>query len=126
MKYFLWVFIGFLLISTPFANSIYPLDNSRKEAQFNYLLKEFRCLVCQNQNLADSDAALAKDLRLKIYQMVQAGKSDSEISDYLASRYGDFILFKPPVKAATWLLWFGPFLFLILGFIIFKRTCFNE
>ena len=71
MKYFLWGFIGFLLISTPFANSIYPLDNSRKEAQFNYLLKEFRCLVCQNQNLADSDAALAKDLRLKIYQMVK-------------------------------------------------------
>jgi cytochrome c-type biogenesis protein CcmH len=108
------------------ANSIYPLDSAKKEAQFNHLLKDLRCLVCQNQDLADSNAELAKDLRLQVYQLVKEGKSDSEIIEYLTSRYGDFILFKPPVKAITLLLWFGPFLFLVLGVLIFWRTCFKR
>lgn len=107
------------------ANSTYPLDSAKKEAQFNHLLKDLRCLVCQNQDLADSNADLAKDLRDQVYQLVKEGKSDTEISDYLTSRYGDFILFKPPVKAITLLLWFGPALFLLLGFLIFWRTCFG-
>jgi cytochrome c-type biogenesis protein CcmH len=115
-----------LLTSLSFANSIYPLDSAKKEAQFNHLLKDLRCLVCQNQDLADSNAELAKDLRLQVYQLVKEGKTDTEISDYLTSRYGDFILFKPPVKAVTLLLWFGPFLFLLLGFFIFWRTCFKR
>lgn len=117
-----------LLICTSltFANSIYPLDSVKKEAQFNHLLKDLRCLVCQNQDLADSNAELAKDLRLQVYQLVKDGKSDSEISDYLTSRYGDFILFKPPIKSVTLLLWFGPFIFLLLGFLIFWRTCFKR
>ncbi|CEG56369.1 cytochrome c-type biogenesis protein [Legionella fallonii] len=115
-----------LLISVTHANSIYPLDTAKKEAQFNHLLKDLRCLVCQNQDLADSNAELAKDLRLQVYQLVRDGKTDTEIRDYLTSRYGDFILFKPPVKAVTLLLWFGPFLFLILGCIIFWRTCFKR
>lgn len=108
------------------ANSVYPLDSSKKEAQFNHLLKDLRCLVCQNQDLADSNADLAKDLRLQVYQLVKDDKSDTEIIDYLTARYGDFILFKPPVKGVTILLWFGPFLFLVLGFIIFWRTCFKR
>ncbi|MBL7479917.1 cytochrome c-type biogenesis protein [Legionella bononiensis] len=117
-----------ILLNMPvgFANSAYPLDSARKEAQFNHLLKDLRCLVCQNQDLADSNAELAKDLRLQVYHLVQEGKSDSEINDYLTSRYGDFILFKPPVKAVTLLLWFGPFVFLLLGFLIFWRTCFKR
>lgn len=105
------------------ANEMYPLDSAKKEAQFNHLLNKLRCLVCQNQDLADSNAPLAKDLRLQVYQLIQQGKSDSDISDYLTSRYGDFILFKPPVKALTWLLWFGPFVFLVLGLFIFWNTC---
>ncbi|MCL9683439.1 cytochrome c-type biogenesis protein [Legionella maioricensis] len=120
---------GFLILlfaSLSFANSIYPLDSAKKEAQFNHLLKDLRCLVCQNQDLADSNAELAKDLRLQVYQLVKEGKTDTEISDYLTSRYGDFILFNPPVKAVTLLLWFGPFLFLLLGFFIFWRTCFKR
>jgi len=108
------------------ANSTYPLDSPRKEAQFNHLLKDLRCLVCQNQDLADSNAELAKDLRLQVYELVKEGRSDSEINEYLTSRFGDFILFKPPVKAATWLLWFGPFVFLMLGLVIFWRTCFQR
>jgi cytochrome c-type biogenesis protein CcmH len=116
-----------LLLSSPtFANSVYPLESAKKEAQFNHLLKDLRCLVCQNQDLADSNAELAKDLRLQVYQLVKDGKSDNEISDYLTSRYGDFILFKPPVKTVTLLLWFGPFLFLLSGFFIFWRTCFKR
>lgn len=123
--YFLAIF-GLLFMPLVLANSAYPLDSPRKEAQFNHLLKDLRCLVCQNQDLADSNADLAKDLRLQVYQLVKDGKSDSEINDYLTSRYGDFILFKPPVKAVTVLLWFGPFLFLLLGFLIFWRTCFKR
>lgn len=110
-------------LSPVLANSVYPLDSAKKEAQFNHLLKDLRCLVCQNQDLADSNADLAKDLRNQVYQLVKEGKSDSEINDYLTTRYGDFILFNPPVKAVTYLLWFGPALFLLLGFVIFWRTC---
>lgn len=113
---------GLLFTGLSAANSMYPLNSIKQEAQFNHLLKELRCLVCQNQNLADSNAPLAKDLRLQVYQLVQDGKSDTEIYNYLTSRYGDFILFKPPVKAVTWLLWFGPFMFLMLGVFIFWRS----
>ncbi len=116
--------VSLLFLSSVLANSVYPLDSARKEAQFNHLLKDLRCLVCQNQDLADSNADLAKDLRNQVYQLVKEGKSDSEITDYLTARYGDFILFKPPVKTVTYLLWFGPVLFLLLGFLIFWRTCF--
>ncbi|KTD62787.1 cytochrome c-type biogenesis protein [Legionella shakespearei] len=121
-----YLLLCFLFASMGHTNSIYPLDSAKQEAQFNHLLKDLRCLVCQNQDLADSNAELAKDLRLQVYQLVKEGKSDSEITGYLTSRYGDFILFKPPVKGATLLLWFGPFLFLLLGFLIFWRTCFKR
>lgn len=123
---FLFVLLIFFPFQFAYTSTAYPLNSPGQEAQFNHLLKELRCLVCQNQDLADSNAELAKDLRLQVYELVKEGKSDTEISDYLTSRYGDFILFKPPVKAVTYLLWFGPFLFLILGFIIFWRTCFRQ
>lgn len=105
------------------ANTFYPLPTSRQEAQFAHLLKELRCLVCQNQDLADSNAGLAQDLRQQVYLFVKEGKSDREIIDYLTSRYGDFILFKPPMKLLTWFLWFGPVLFLLMGLSIFWSTC---
>jgi cytochrome c-type biogenesis protein CcmH len=105
------------------ANTLYPLETTKQDAQFNHLLKELRCLVCQNQDLADSNAGLAKDLRNEVYQLVKTGKSDNEIIQYLTARYGDFILFKPPVKGVTVLLWFGPALFLGLGLFIFWHTC---
>ncbi|MCC5793037.1 MAG: cytochrome c-type biogenesis protein CcmH [Legionellaceae bacterium] len=105
------------------AQTLYPFATLQQEAQFKHLLAELRCLVCQNQDLADSHAPLAKDLRDQIYDMVQAGKSDQEITGYLADRYGDFILFKPPVKPLTYVLWLGPLLFLLSGGFIFLRTC---
>lgn len=116
-----------LLVLTPvYATSLYPLSTEKQEAQFNYLLKELRCLVCQNQDLADSNADLAQDLRRQVYDFVKQGKSDQEIINYLTARYGDFILFNPPVKAVTSLLWFGPLVFLLLGLVIFWRSCFKR
>ncbi|KTC94506.1 cytochrome c-type biogenesis protein CcmH [Legionella erythra] len=123
-KWLAYVFILMICLSgSAQANSFYPFDSSRQEAQFNHLLKELRCLVCQNQDLADSNADLAKDLRAQVYDLVREGKSDSEIIQYLTDRYGDFILFNPPVKWVTALLWFGPILFLVLGLLVFWRTC---
>src|SRR5437867_3552368 len=79
------------------------------------LSRELRCLVCQNETLADSRADLAEDLRNQIREQMKAGKSDKEILAYLTQRYGDFVLYNPPVKATTYLLWFGPFILLIGG-----------
>ena len=125
MRYLMMLLSGLVFITSGFANSLYPLETPQKEAQFNHLLKNLRCLVCQNQDLADSNAGLAKDLREQVYHLVQEGKTDNEVEQYLASRYGDFVLFKPPVKGVTLLLWFGPLFFLILGVLIFWRTCFS-
>lgn len=121
VKAFLFVF--FFMSTVLYANTRYPFETVRQEAQFSHLLRELRCLVCQNQDLADSNAALAKDLRQEVYTLVKEGKSDSEIMGYLTERYGDFILFKPPLKGVTALLWFGPALFMLFGVFIFWRTC---
>jgi cytochrome c-type biogenesis protein CcmH len=79
---------------------------------------DLRCLVCQNQTLADSNAPLAEDLRREVRGLAVAGKSDDEIRAFLVARYGDFVLYKPPVKGVTWLLWFGPFALLLLGGVV--------
>ncbi|WP_419420651.1 cytochrome c-type biogenesis protein [Legionella sp. D16C41] len=123
MKKFIFLCCLILWLPGGFASTLYPLPTAKQSAQFEHLLKELRCLVCQNQDLADSNASLAKDLRDQVYTMVNEGKSDTEIINYLTSRYGDFILFNPPVKGVTVLLWYGPILFLLLGFFIFWRTC---
>ena len=118
----------FLFYSQATANSLYPFDTPKQDVQFTRLLRELRCLVCQNQDLADSNASLANDLRNEVYTLVKKGQSDDDIIHYLVKRYGDFILFNPPIKATTLLLWLGPGVFLLLGLIIFwrigvKRTC---
>ena len=88
------------------------------EARLKNLEEELRCLVCQNQTLADSTAPLAEDLRREVRELALQGKSDAEIKQYLVARYGDFVLYKPPVKPTTWLLWFGPFAFLLGGGLV--------
>lgn len=88
----------------------YPFDSLAQEQRFRTLVEEFRCPKCQNQNLADSNAPLAKDLRQIIYSKVKANESDEAIASFLQERYGDFVLYRPPVKASTLLLWFGPLL----------------
>ena len=81
------------------------------------LAEELRCLVCQNQSLADSNAELAIDLKRQIREQVKAGKSDSQVIDYMVERYGDFVLYRPPFKASTAVLWVGPFLLLLAAVI---------
>lgn len=85
------------------------------EERLKRLESQLRCLVCQNQTLADSDAPLAGDLRREVRALASSGKSDDEIRAFLVARYGDFVLYQPPVKATTWLLWFGPLLLLAGG-----------
>jgi len=104
------------------AHDLYPFDNPKQSAQFQHLLRDLRCLVCQNQDLVDSNAELAADLRQEVYILVQQGSSDEDVIHYLTSRYGDFILFNPPVKSITYFLWGAPVLFLLIGLFIFKRT----
>ena len=87
------------------------------QARLKNLSTELRCLVCQNSTLADSDAPLAQDLRNEIRKLIETGKSDEEVVAYLVARYGDFVTFRPPVNASTALLWFGPFIMLIIGLI---------
>ena len=85
------------------------------DARLKALENELRCLVCQNQTLAESNAPLAEDLRKEVRDLATGGKSDDEIRAYLVARYGDFVLYKPPVKSTTYVLWFGPFLLLATG-----------
>ncbi|HZP92893.1 MAG TPA: cytochrome c-type biogenesis protein [Burkholderiales bacterium] len=92
-------------------------DDPALEKRVVQLTSELRCLVCQNQSLADSHADLAIDLRNQIREMMRAGKSDAEIRDYMVQRYGDFVLYRPPLKATTVLLWAGPFALLLAGFV---------
>jgi cytochrome c-type biogenesis protein CcmH len=98
-----------------------PLEDPQIEQRMKNLTQQLRCLVCQNETLADSQADLAQDLRREIREQMQAGKTDQEILSFLTQRYGDFVLYNPPVKAATYLLWFGPFLLLIVGTIVLFR-----
>ena len=93
-------------------------ENKNLEERYYLLIEEIRCLVCQNQSLADSNAPLAQDLRNEVFKMIQANKSNNEIMEFLVERYGDFVLYRPPLKKNTWLLWFGPFLFLVIGFFV--------
>ena len=115
-KLFIISFFLFCLISnTQAAQDFYHFDQPSQQQRFDSLTTELRCLVCQNQNLAESNAALATDLRGQIYQQILKGQSNKQIIDYLVSRYGDFILYRPPVNVATLGLWFGPLLLLIVG-----------
>lgn len=92
------------------------------ETRFKSLISELRCLVCQNQSLADSDADLAHDLRREVYELMDQGKSDQEIIDFLVARYGDFVLYNPPLKPETWILWYGPFGLLAAGLVVLLYT----
>jgi len=107
------------LLSTP-AVAIDPhdFDSPEQEARYQRLTEELRCLVCQNQNIADSGAPLAKDLRTQVLEMLKQGKTDTQIKTYMTDRYGDFVLYSPPVKTSTWVLWFGPGLILV-GALLF-------
>lgn len=87
------------------------------QKRYHAILEELRCLVCQNQTLADSSSELATDLRVEVKNMLENGRADQEILDFMSARYGDFVLYNPPVKSHTLFLWLGPFVFLLIGVI---------
>lgn len=90
-------------------------EDAAEEARFDALASELRCVMCQNQSLADSNAQIARDLRDEILRLMRQGRSDAQIEQFLVARYGEFVLYKPRVEARTWLLWFGPALVLLAG-----------
>lgn len=95
-----------------------PFEDAAEEARFRALAEELRCVMCQNQSLADSEAGIAQDLRREVFDLMRQGHSDEEIKQYLTDRYSDFVLYRPPVVARTWLLWFGPALVLVAGVVV--------
>ncbi len=101
---------------------VLSFDTPEHEARYNKLIAELRCLVCQNQNLADSNAELAVDLRRKTYEMVSKDKTEKEIAAFMVQRYGDFVLYRPPLNSSTLLLWIGPFIILLIGVSLLIRT----
>ena len=111
--------------------SVQAIDPDRIEdpelrARYERITEELRCLVCQNQTIADSNAELAVDLRRQVRKMLEEGASDDAIRDYMSSRYGDFVLYKPPLSSRTAALWFGPFVLLLVGLIVMARVVRNH
>jgi len=100
----------------------YHFDDPAKEEDFRSLIGEMRCLVCQNESLAASNADLAVDLRNEIYGMMKGGQSKDDIVDFMVQRYGDFVLYSPPVKPTTYPIWFGPLLLFLLGAFLLMRA----
>ncbi len=111
-----WMAVAGLLVSSAWAGEARPnAENPEIEARLIRLAEDLRCLVCQNESLAGSRAELAEDLRREIRQQMLQGKSDAEVIQYLTDRYGDFVLYRPPLKPLTYLLWGAPVLFAVLG-----------
>ncbi len=99
----------------------YEFSSPEREALYLELTQELRCLVCQNQNIADSNAELAKDLRRKTYEMIKKGENKDQIVEFMVARYGDFVMYKPPFKSSTLILWLGPVVIFILGLLMLIR-----
>tara|TARA_B100000029_G_scaffold515259_1_gene621389 strand:+ start:2743 stop:3150 length:408 start_codon:yes stop_codon:yes gene_type:complete len=126
-KFFILImFLFFISLFTNISFSVEPdeiLQDKKMELRARIISKNTRCLVCQNQSIDESNAPLAKDLRIIIRNKIKEGKTDNEIYKFLTDRYGDFILLNPPVKYSTLMLWFLPFLFLLVGiFVIYHHN----
>ncbi|GAA4864653.1 cytochrome c-type biogenesis protein [Luteimonas vadosa] len=120
MKRFLLAVLLALLPATVLAQAgqdAAPLKfaDAGEEARFRALVAELRCVMCQNQSLADSDALIAHELRREVLALMRQGKDDREVKQFLVARYGDFVLYRPRVESRTWALWFGPLLLLLAG-----------
>ncbi|HAV86951.1 MULTISPECIES: cytochrome c-type biogenesis protein [Stutzerimonas] len=127
MRSLLAVFVGLLISLVAYgAIDTYEFRDEAERERYRTLTEELRCPKCQNQNIADSNAPIAMDLRKEIFRMLEEGQSNDQIIDYLVARYGDFVRYRPPVTKTTLLLWYGPAALLILGlgvlaFIIVRR-----
>jgi len=124
MKFLMLLFLLTLSISSHAVDSR-QLSDPKQQESYETLTKELRCLVCQNQTIADSNAELASDLRRQVYEMLQQGKSEQDIIRFMTDRYGDFVLYKPPFEGKTSVLWIAPVVFLLVGllalFFVIKR-----
>lgn len=116
------LFALFLALPAQASFDNFDFSGDVTEKRFQNLVSKLRCLVCQNESLAGSQAELAKDLRREVYDLMMSGKNDSEVVDFLINRYGDFVLYQPPLRPSTWLLWIGPFVFFALAaFLLLRR-----
>jgi len=124
MRYFIHFVIGLLLIQAPFAESIEvsEFETTNQQSRYTYLIENIRCPVCQGQSIGGSNSELAKDLRDKVREMIIGNQSDSDIYLFMVERYGDFVVYKPPVSPKTYLLWFAPILALLLSLIYLFRS----
>ena len=116
MKRLLFIFL-LMMSGSSYAVDTHQLSDPKQQESYETLTKELRCLVCQNQTIADSNAELAGDLRRQVYEMLQQGKSREEIVQFMTDRYGDFVLYKPAFKGKTSVLWIAPVVFLLMGLI---------
>jgi cytochrome c-type biogenesis protein CcmH len=114
-----WILLGLMWSITAFAIDTAPaFDNPTEQSRYERLIHELRCLVCRSETIADSNATLAADLRRGVMEQMKAGKSDEDILKFMTDRYGDYVLYTPPVAPRTWLLWSAPLLFLLAGGVI--------
>jgi cytochrome c-type biogenesis protein CcmH len=111
-----------VVAQTPQVQEPLVFENQAQQDRFDQLTKELRCLVCQNQNLADSDAQLAHDLRREVHDLLLTGRTNDEIKQFLVDRYGDFVLYRPPVQTNTYLLWIAPLILLLIGAWILRAS----
>jgi cytochrome c-type biogenesis protein CcmH len=124
VRRFTFIFLLLLLSAQPLFSatlSEYQFDDPQRGEEFRQVIEQMRCLVCQNESLAGSNAELAVDLRNEIYDMMKAGQDKDQIVEFMVARYGDFVLYSPPVKPSTYPIWFGPILLFMLGaFVLFR------
>ena len=113
--------VAILCISGSGLAQVYSFYDPVQDARYRELIHSIRCMKCMNQSIADSPVDVAADLRREVFEMMQAGRSDDEIMDFVKSRYGDFISYQPPFNSSTWLLWLGPGLLMIVGGFVFAR-----
>lgn len=118
MRIFAIVGLLFFTCMSQAAIEAYQFKTPKMEAEYNQLINELRCLVCQNQNLSGSNADLAKDLRRQTHELLMEGNTPDQVSDYMVARYGDFVLYRPPLQSNTLLLWLGPFALLLLVIVV--------
>ena len=120
-----YTLIAILLSMNVFSDMVYKFDNQEDELRFNNLIKEIRCPKCTSGSLSSSNAPISEDLKLRIVEMIKDGKSDSDIKEYVSDRFGKESLYDPEFTQQTYILWFGPLIFIVIAFIIFffrKKT----
>lgn len=122
LKNIVTAFLAFALSLSVMAQEPLVFESQEQQDRFDKLTKELRCLVCQNQNLADSDAQLAHDLRREVHELLLTDRNDEEIKQFLVDRYGDFVLYRPPVQTNTYLLWIAPLILLVIGAWILRAS----